>query len=237
MEGVSTFESRKATSGLSNSLTAKQYKFEKMTTNTNTTRAVKWTPPWGSALPPPIQRQATDEELSSLQDQTETDIQYTRPCSSSLLPQGRCPVCLEEKQMAFSICSCQQKVCHACHTAWFDKKPTAPCCPVCAKSVDREQLLQTLGIEDPLINKSPTSENSEDDETMDSLTHDWLRMAQDDAKRCPDCNIWIVKDGGCEHVTCSWCDFEFCWHCLAQIDDCNDEHDEEDDEDDNEGDC
>lgn len=33
------------------------------------------------------------------------------------------------------------------------------------------------------------------------------------AQRCPGCGIWINKNGGCNHMTCQKCKYEFCWVC------------------------
>jgi len=35
-------------------------------------------------------------------------------------------------------------------------------------------------------------------------------------KKCPNCNKRIEKFGGCPHMTCSQCKFEFCWICLGK---------------------
>lgn len=32
--------------------------------------------------------------------------------------------------------------------------------------------------------------------------------------RCPICSISIIKNGGCPHMTCKKCGYEFCWYCL-----------------------
>ena len=32
---------------------------------------------------------------------------------------------------------------------------------------------------------------------------------------CPSCGIVIYKDGGCPHMTCQKCQYEFCWVCLG----------------------
>ncbi|KAI4836058.1 RCC1/BLIP-II protein, partial [Aureobasidium sp. EXF-8845] len=32
---------------------------------------------------------------------------------------------------------------------------------------------------------------------------------------CPKCNVPIEKDGGCDHMTCTQCNFQFCYQCSA----------------------
>lgn len=43
------------------------------------------------------------------------------------------------------------------------------------------------------------------------------RLAKEIGKRCPNafCGWWIEKNEGCDHMTCSKCNFEFCWECCA----------------------
>jgi len=33
-------------------------------------------------------------------------------------------------------------------------------------------------------------------------------------KQCPQCGITIFKDGGCPHIVCKKCNYEFCWQCM-----------------------
>jgi len=47
----------------------------------------------------------------------------------------------------------------------------------------------------------------------DSETFNWLSANTQD---CPRCNSTIEKNGGCNHMTCRKCRFEFCWVCLQE---------------------
>ncbi len=42
-------------------------------------------------------------------------------------------------------------------------------------------------------------------------TQEWKRI---NTKDCPKCKSPILKNGGCEHMTCKKCKYEFCWMCL-----------------------
>ena len=32
--------------------------------------------------------------------------------------------------------------------------------------------------------------------------------------KCPKCSIFTIRDGGCDHITCKNCKFEYCFKCL-----------------------
>jgi len=34
-------------------------------------------------------------------------------------------------------------------------------------------------------------------------------------QECPNCHSAIEKDGGCNHIICKQCKFDFCWVCLT----------------------
>ena len=38
-------------------------------------------------------------------------------------------------------------------------------------------------------------------------------LIQPNAKRCPSCAQYIIKNGGCSHMYCSHCRHSFCWNC------------------------
>lgn len=46
----------------------------------------------------------------------------------------------------------------------------------------------------------------------DSETLNWI---QSNTKDCPKCTSVIEKNGGCNHMSCTKCRYEFCWVCLG----------------------
>ena len=46
----------------------------------------------------------------------------------------------------------------------------------------------------------------------DSETANWISA---NTKECPKCQSTIEKNGGCNHMTCRKCKYEFCWMCMG----------------------
>jgi len=46
--------------------------------------------------------------------------------------------------------------------------------------------------------------------SSDAIANKWLSQ---NTKVCPKCRIRIEKNGGCNHMTCQRCHYEFCWIC------------------------
>jgi len=44
-------------------------------------------------------------------------------------------------------------------------------------------------------------------------TAHWMAI---NTKQCPSCHVPICKNGGCSHMRCSRCKYEFCWYCLGK---------------------
>lgn len=45
----------------------------------------------------------------------------------------------------------------------------------------------------------------------DTQVRQWSRAR--DARQCPWCSHMIEKNGGCKHMTCRTCRYQFCWEC------------------------
>ena len=50
----------------------------------------------------------------------------------------------------------------------------------------------------------------------DSGFREWKSKSADGCKRCPKCNFYIEKNGGCSHMTCGKCHYGFCWKCQSK---------------------
>lgn len=67
--------------------------------------------------------------------------------------------------------------------------------------------------------------NSDHQPAPCNLVKRWLKKCADDSetanwisahtKECPKCSSTIEKNGGCNHMTCRKCKYEFCWMCMG----------------------
>ncbi|RHY61301.1 hypothetical protein DYB37_012501 [Aphanomyces astaci] len=46
----------------------------------------------------------------------------------------------------------------------------------------------------------------------------WRQHTEHDVRSCPNCHVDIEKHGGCTHMACTHCEFEFCWLCRVSWD-------------------
>jgi len=84
--------------------------------------------------------------------------------------------------------SCSEKLrCKACGTTWRDK--------VHYTSFEKIQYSLSQVIK-------------QKNEVFSEL---WKKMR---TKKCPSCKVSIDKNGGCDHMVCSKCNYQFCWACL-----------------------
>ena len=47
----------------------------------------------------------------------------------------------------------------------------------------------------------------------EDLSQAWIKQR---SKKCPSCKVNIEKNGGCDHMTCKHCNYEFCWICFRR---------------------
>ena len=52
-------------------------------------------------------------------------------------------------------------------------------------------------------------------DAMNSQLKGWAEENKDNVSMCPMCNTRIEKNKGCNHMTCAFCQYEFCWACGA----------------------
>ncbi len=56
-------------------------------------------------------------------------------------------------------------------------------------------------------------EQAKKDSAAERATQQWKDA---NTKQCPQCKKNIQKDGGCMHMTCAQCHYEFCWNCMKR---------------------
>lgn len=45
-------------------------------------------------------------------------------------------------------------------------------------------------------------------------------ILRNNSQKCPKCQVWIEKSGGCRHMMCKWCSHHFCWTCRRPYNHC-----------------
>ena len=53
-----------------------------------------------------------------------------------------------------------------------------------------------------------------DPEAQERMLEGWAEGSRN-VKKCPECNILIEKNGGCNHMTCPKCRAHICWRCMG----------------------
>jgi hypothetical protein len=44
----------------------------------------------------------------------------------------------------------------------------------------------------------------------------YRKHSSQQCRRCPNCRVNIEKNEGCNHMTCTYCGYEFCWFCKRE---------------------
>ncbi|XP_061846998.1 E3 ubiquitin-protein ligase RNF217 isoform X3 [Colius striatus] len=112
-----------------------------------------------------------------------------------------CRVCLEEKPIKPLTC-CKKAVCEECLKRYLSSQIQCPSCQFvwCFKC------------------HSPWHEgvNCKEYKKGDKLLRHWaneIEHGQRNAQKCPKCKIHIQRTEGCDHMTCSQCNTNFCYRC------------------------
>nr|XP_051711317.1 E3 ubiquitin-protein ligase RNF217 isoform X3 [Oryctolagus cuniculus] len=112
-----------------------------------------------------------------------------------------CRVCLEDKPIKPLPC-CKKAVCEECLKVYLSSQIQCPTCQFvwCFKC------------------HSPWHEgvNCKEYKKGDKLLRHWaseIEHGQRNAQKCPKCKIHIQRTEGCDHMTCSQCNTNFCYRC------------------------
>jgi hypothetical protein len=112
---------------------------------------------------------------------------------------------------------------------FFKLNPTARECPQCnhrqfGGSVDSPQMVceaQGCGKEYCYVHAGAHTGKTcvEYEASVAAETSQSNALIQSSSKPCPVCQMPITKDGGCNHIKCSFCGATFCWLCGKEVED------------------
>ena len=151
------------------------------------------TPPEVRQLLPPGLYERYERQLLQASLDEMKDVVWCPRCQYPALLQegdnGRLALCGE---CGFSFCT-------ECRKGWHG---LAPCANLAQRWRDadeegREALRKKYG--DKVMEEVQSSE--------------WM---SENTKPCPRCSTAVEKNGGCNHITCKSCSFEWCWLCMAK---------------------
>lgn len=119
-----------------------------------------------------------------------------------------------EKYFRFKYCAENKdaRECPTCHVFYIGN-PTVTPRIVCTKC-DRTFCYFHANAHD--FDKFPTC--AEYEASVAEELKDSVDLIHSVAKRCPQCQMMVIKSGGCNHMKCK-CGVAFCWLCGKQIDD------------------
>lgn len=119
-----------------------------------------------------------------------------------------------EKYFRFKYCAENKdaRECPTCHVFYIGN-PTVTPRIICTKC-DRTFCYFHANAHD--FDKFPTC--AEYEASVAAELKDSVDLIHSVAKRCPQCQMMVMKSGGCNHMKCK-CGVAFCWLCGKQIDD------------------
>ncbi|TPX75898.1 hypothetical protein CcCBS67573_g02826 [Chytriomyces confervae] len=128
-----------------------------------------------------------------------------------------CPVCYDDEPESTLALECGHRHCQPCYSRYLTIKIAEEgesrriqCLDAACSLIVDEKTVQLL-VEAPVFEKY--------------LVKLWLKKCADDSetanwisantKECEKCQSTIEKNGGCNHMTCRKCKYEFCWVCMG----------------------
>lgn len=127
-----------------------------------------------------------------------------------------CAVCFEQERdqsCALLQTRCQHWVCFGCLSLWSiacEKAGRSLTCPSCRAVMRRARGREAVAAEAEAATEPAAAPH--EDPTTRLASEQWLGRY---SRRCPWCAAPVVKDDGCDLVTCTICLHLFCWACLC----------------------
>jgi ribosomal protein L44E len=98
------------------------------------------------------------------------------------------------------------------YTYWYEGEPEEVLCPQCNRTYCSNCRFNHS--EDITCDQAERERKlAADPEEAEKMTEQLLLKT---TKPCPACHAPVEKNGGCNHMTCSNCHYEFCWLCLKR---------------------
>nr|XP_005990532.1 PREDICTED: probable E3 ubiquitin-protein ligase RNF217 [Latimeria chalumnae] len=153
-------------------------------------------------VPPDLDRYSNQEQLFSISSLIDSNL-VANPYSVDYSPfiVLTCRVCLEDKQIKPLLC-CKKAVCEECLKRYLSSQIQ---CPMC-------QFVWCFRCHAPWHEGL----NCKEYKKGDKLLRHWaseIEHGQRNAQKCPKCKIHIQRTEGCDHMTCSQCNTNFCYRC------------------------
>jgi hypothetical protein len=129
-----------------------------------------------------------------------------------------CNICVSILDSTDIGCINCKHICNKClKKTWeyqIDKTAHKPFqCPLCLKNHLIERVINQIDT----IHSIRLLAQRRIKKSITNLTNDsydikkWKKKAG--AVQCPNCSVWVEKNGGCPSMICSWCGVTWCWNC------------------------
>ncbi|XP_058591133.1 E3 ubiquitin-protein ligase RNF217 isoform X2 [Panthera onca] len=112
-----------------------------------------------------------------------------------------CRVCLEDKPIKPLPC-CKKAVCEECLKVYLSSQIQCPTC----------QFVWCFKCHSPWHEGVSCKEYKKGDKLLRHWASE-IEHGQRNAQKCPKCKIHIQRTEGCDHMTCSQCNTNFCYRC------------------------